>query len=263
MTLTLNVTWPVERDISIQVDCTEIQIVSECHATRASGNVSDIDIINAFGENNRVCDVDRYRIRCHGGGHIDLFPHAPDVCQIRVRRKANSYIDTYPQANFCHDTLVIILESPHRDEYQYDCINCPIAPAQGSTGCEIKLHFVEVISLCQDLYYNLCANETRVILCNPVQFQTSLVAVVDSPKWRSIRNKIWKALWSIQEIQSDFEERLISYSPNYIINACTSVLRKNVSDFLRHNRFPDAMKYETNHPSSWQWRQWRQMLTHI
>ena len=260
MTLTLNVTWPVERVIPIQVGCAEIGIVSGCHAIRANDN--DIDIINAFGGNNRVHDVDRYRIRCHDGVQLNLEPPGDDQGP-----EGSNYQDIWPQGNFAHDTLVLILESPHKDEYRDDCIDSPIAPAQNNenhrriigTGIGIENHLLDIINLCPTLRCNMSINETRVVLCNPIQFQTSLVAVVSYPGWRKIRDAVWKALWNMQEIKGEFEERLASYNPNYIVNACTSKLQKNVSNLLEQ-RFANNMKYETYHPSYWRTKQ---RLTHI
>ena len=264
MTLTLNVTWLVERVVPIQVDCAEIRIVSECHATRVNRNGSDIEIINAFGRSNRVCDVDRYRIRCHDGIQLNLEPPGDGQGP-----EGSNYQDIWPQENFAHDTLVLILESPHKDEYRDDCIDRPITPAQNNeaqnnsmiigTGIGIENHLLDVINLCPNLLCNLRIGGTRVILCNPIQFQASLVAVICSSDWRKIRNAVWRSLWDMQEIQDNFEERLISYNPSYIINACTSQFQKKISDFLKQ-RFANNMKYETYHPSYWRTGQ---KLTHI
>ena len=243
MTLTLNMTWPVQQSIIVQVDCTEIQIISSRHAARATDNNSDIIINGAFGEENLVHDdVDTYRINCHDDNQLELFLRHNDQVEC--------------------DTLVIILESPHKDEYENNCIDEPIAPAQGDTGTRFANHLLDIIELCPDLHRNLSVGETRIVLCNPIQFQTSLVAVIDVPDWRKVRDAVWKELWNMQEIKDNFEERLGSYEPDYIINACTSHLQNKISKFLLQcSRFSDSMKYETYHPSMWHRR--RRKLTHI
>ena len=240
MTLTLNMTWPVQQPMLVQVDCTGIEIISQ-HATCATGN--DIVIDGAFGEDNRVQDLYKYRIRCRDDGQLELVaPHDNDQME--------------------RDTLVIILESPHKDEYLNNCIDDPGEPAAGVTGSRIGNHLLDIIGLCPDLLCNLSDGETRVILCNPIQFQTSLVAVINAPNWRIVRDAVWKKLWNIQEIKNDFEERLEGHEPDYIINACTSHLQNKISEFLLQcNRFPDSKKYETHHPAAWHRRQ--RKLTHI
>ena len=264
MTLTLEVTWPVERNVPIQMDCDGIECIYATHAIR---NGNDIIIRDAFGETNRVHDVDRYRIRCHDGIQLNL-----ELNDDGQGPRGSNYQDIWPQENFTHDTLVLILESPHKDEYRDNCIDIPIAPAQNNiapnnnriigTGIGIANHLLDIISLCPSLYCNLSVGETRVILCNPIQFQTSLVAVIDVPNRKGVRDAVWKEFWNMQEIKNNFEDRLESYEPNYIINACTSRLQNKISEFLLQcNRFPDSMKYETYHPSVWHRRQ--RKLTHI
>ena len=254
MTLTLKVTWPVEdeMDVSIQMDCAEIRFIHPTYATR---NGNDIVIRNVFGENNRVRDVDRYRIRCQDGSQLRLDPHGDDQGLV----EGSNYRDIWPQENFTGDTLVVILESPHKDEYRNNCIDSPIAPAQNNrnnrriigTGIGIQEHLLDVIGLCPNLRCKLSGRETRVILCNPIQFQTSLVAVICSPKWETIRNKVWRTLWDMPRIKDEFRVRLASYSPNYIINACTSSLQQHISSSLGHDCFSNATKHEAYHPSYW------------
>ena len=259
MALTLEVTWPVEQDVLIQMDCAGIRCTNATHAIR---NDDDIVIRGAFGEINCVHDVDRYRIRCHDGIQLNL-EHPGDG----QGPEGSNYQDIWPQENFAHDTLVLILESPHKDEYRDDCIDRPIAPAQNNenhrriigAGIGIENYLLDIINLCPTLRCNMNIRETRVVLCNPIQFQTSLVAAICSPDWRKVRNAVWRSLWDMQEIQDNFGERLVSYNPNYIINACTSQLQKKISDFLKQ-RFANNMKYETCHPCYWRTKQ---KLTHI
>lgn len=257
MTLTLNMTWPVQQSVLVQVDCTEVRITpqGQGHVTRAIDNDSDIDINDAFGNGNRVHDVDRYRIRCRDG-ILRLDPHSGNGQDLV---EGSNYQDIRPQGNFIQDTLIVILESPHKDEYRNNCIDRPIAPAQNNrndreiigAGIGIQNYLLDVINLCPNLRCSLSVRETRVILCNPIQFQTSLVAVICSPEWRKIRDKVWRTLWNVPQIKEEFRMRLTSYNPNYIINACTSKLQKNISDFLRQGHFANFMKYETYHPSYW------------
>ena len=152
MGLTINVTWPEDLHFSVPTDCSDMRIISERKATR---NGSHIEIDGAFGRINRVCDDDVYRINCGSRDPLECCqPGAPH-----------------------EQTLVILLESPHKCEYRLNCIDRPIAPAQGTIGRNIRDHLVDIVRNCQHISSNL-DGETRIILANPIQFQTSLASII-------------------------------------------------------------------------------------
>ena len=210
---------------------------------------------------NRVCDDDRYRIRSQS--------NSPLVC---CQRDA-----AYRQ------TLVILLESPHKDEYFANCIDRPIAPALGMTGHNIQDYLMDVIHGCPNICQRLGHETTRVIIANPIQFQTSLAAIIRVPrqngeskeakkkrqeKNKKIRDAIWKALWDHKSLRSEFKGRLKRYHPDFIINACTHDLectsnnrpecsmqcrKRKICDFLKQ-RFTCAHIYAAAHPCSTHWK---------
>ena len=240
MVLYINVTWPCDLgQIRIPIDCFDMEAVSN----KASRSGNHIVIDGAFGQGNRVCDDDRYRIDRQKNGPLER-------CQ--------------PGTGY-GKTLVILLESPHRDEYSGNCIDRPIKPAMGTAGRNIRNHLINVVHSCPHLKNRLDPN-TRVIIANPIQFQCSLVSVITSGDWKKIRDAVWKALWNRQEIQNEFRKRLKGYNPNFIINACTHDLgcytcldqdkecrKKKIHDFLVEN-FPCAHIYAAAHPSSRHWK---------
>lgn len=266
MKLALNLTYPHQRGLMVEPKVGDIRIVDGCRAIRFCGLVI---INNAFGKDNIVPDVDRYRIRLDAG-RIVLYPHS----QCQVAPCSNRYNDVAAaglQEN-CDRTIVIVLESPHKDEYLRN-VGQPIAPAQGSTGSNIEDWLDHVLRSCSALCRELRAGTTRVVLSNPVQFQASLASVIESgSQWKKVRDAVWKALWDSQPtatsqdcgertanasfpIRDCFEDRLRTYSPDYIINACTSTgsmkkMKESVSSFLRCH-FPNCKRYEATHPSSW------------
>lgn len=74
---------------------------------------------------------------------------------------------------------------------------------------------------------------------NPVSYQASLGAAYkenyaresfDLGMWGALRNKIWKALFTLQI--DDFKSRMKLYQPSIIINACTSGLKNKVRDTI-------------------------------
>ena len=242
MALKINVTWPRHLpQVCIPIDCRNMRPIFK--ATKSGDHIV---IDGAFGCGNRVCDDDRYRISGESQGPLKC-------CQ--------------PYAPFDR-TLVILLESPHKDEYGNDCIDCPKKPAQGTTGNNVRDHLMNVIRSCRHIHSCL-GQETRVILANPIQFQCSLVSVInsgaESDAWKKTRDAVWKALWDIQAIQDEFRVRLDGYDPDFIINACTHDLecnpdcldiypecrKRKVHDFLVGN-FPDAHIYAAAvHPVTW------------
>ena len=265
MALKINVTWPTNLgQVCVPIDCRDMQLISS-KATRSG----DHTVINgAFGWGNRVCDDDRYRIGSQS--------NSPLVCC---------------QRNAAHrQTLVILLESPHKDEYFANCIDRPIAPALGTTGHNVQDYLMEVIHSCPDICQRLGQETTRVIIANPIQFQTSLAAIIRVPRQRGERNEekrkrekrerekrekkirdaVWKALWDLPAIRDEFRGRLERYHPDFIINACTHDLectnayrkrhcneckmqcrKRKIYDFLVEN-FPCAHIYAAAvHPVSW------------
>lgn len=117
-----------------------------------------------------------------------------------------------------YKTIVIILESPHKDEYNK--IKNVIAPALGTTGCNLDDGFVDKLnnfmtannSIIKDGIYH-------VVLMNAVQFQCSMGL---KPIVGKIRDENFLSLWASDDIVESFKKRLKKYQPNIIINCCTN-----------------------------------------
>ena len=228
-------------------------IISKRKATRNGGH---IEIDGAFGRINRVCDDDIYRINHRSSSPLECCQPV-ECCQ--------------PGAPY-EQTLVILLESPHKSEYRLNCIDRPIAPAQGTTGRNIRDHLVRIVRDCRYIRDKL-VRETRGILANPIQFQTSLVSVIRIPQKRGkkIRDDVWSVLWGYDQIQAEFKSRLDCYRPDFIINACTHDVgcnsrrrttngecneeckKRKIKQFIVEN-FPCAHIYSADHPSSIHWQ---------
>ncbi len=154
--------------------------------------------------------------------------------------------------------IVLLLESPHKDEYRSRNIYTkliPIAPAQGenklSAGGAIFNYLSEVLKFINEENHNIIPNGNfNLIISNPVQFQTSLVFIHGKPldrAYQTLRDTIWKKIWDIQDIQSDFIKRINKYNPHLIINSCTKNLKPYVNEVLEnlHNNTVINIK----HPS--------------
>ena len=229
-------------------ECCEILSQAENYVIRENDDV-DVIITGMFGCCNIIPDVYRYDIRrCQN--RFTLFPH-----HIReVNPQHNNYNDR-PAINDGVDTLVVVVESPHKDEYHDENLFSPIAAAQGSTGCGIHCHLAEIIRDVPDM-----SDEYRVIIANPIRWQASLFSLHggsprDSP-WKNLRNAVWNTLWSIDAVRCDFLTRLYNYNPSIVVNACTggktSGFNKNMDRFIRNNVIADANRRpRTPHPSEW------------
>lgn len=116
-------------------------------------------------------------------------------------------------------TIVIVLESPHKDEYNNSKSAIAPAPALGTTGCSLDREFVCKLNefmknnseAIQDGVYD-------VILMNAVQFQCSMGI---KPLDTNVRNKIFLQMCFNNDIRINFSERLKEYKPKVIINCCT------------------------------------------
>ena len=207
-----------------------------------------------FGKAQRVCDVDRYRVI--RGDDLQLKLTNPDNSPI-----GGEFVNDSPQQEFedCK-TLIVLLESPHRQEFDSNLV--PIGPAMGPTGRNLLDGLIDAIgrspAVCERI-----ASGTRVIVANPVQFQTSLFAIHrnDSvPKCRrsELRNTVWTTIWSVEEVQKDFINRIRGYRPHTILNLCTGNrspkgLKAHVTRKLVAAGF-GAQLFVGPHPS---WPQWR------
>ena len=214
-----------------------------------------------FYDNNRVPDKSRYYI---------------DQARNPIRRQS----DDEPGTN----GLVLLLESPHKDEYYRDIDN-PRAPAMGRTGkniCDYLCEVIQQIEKIEERQILECGDD--VIIANPIQFQTSLSAIhgrslsgEGSSPWKRLRNAVWTTLWAQKYIRQEFLSRLCQYSPKIVINACTNFSasvyslppRARVTKLIKSpdmdNISPPCTKailrnlanlplYECGHPASWRWK---------
>lgn len=228
----LEVDLPIDRDC-FKEDCNYVCIGDD-----------SVKVVGMFDKCKAVPDVDRYRA-LKKGNNVCLDERGPrEICRSKYKdRYANSDEHT-------SSTMVFLLESPHKDEYKD---GCPVAPAQGDTGCNIAKYLGSL--LCH-LSPNI-SDESRVIISNPIRYQTSLSMILKSKKINTkIRDKMLDNFWGIEKIKKDFLCRIRKYKPNIIINACTGGMdsngfRRTVSKYLQEKGICVGQLYEINHPSSW------------
>lgn len=224
----------------------------ECPQHIQIGEDNSVDIIGMFGPENRVQDVDRYRVIV-SDGVCDVKKHS----QFQIAPTKNKHCDLQPNHGKSQCTIVLLLESPHKDEYENGDPNFPIAPAQGATGRNIEKYLGCSLNKSEEMADEIGDN-ARFIIANPVQFQTSLWTIHKGSLtaghcWQTLRNAVWKTLWNEPQIQDEFRCRLQSYKPNIVLNCCTGGekgLRGQVQSVLfKFNS--GAQLYKADHPASW------------
>ena len=165
-----------------------------------------------------------------------------------------------------YKTIVIILESPHTDEYDQNTgSSIPIPnPALKSTGEKLQKYIKSLIKaiINQRKGKGLCPNidtgNYRIILMESIPYQCSLGHVNGKKINPDIRDLIFNKTWELNEIKNYFNERLESYKPDFIINCCTggkdeNCLRSKVQKLIEEykNKNTSTELYFGNHPSLW------------
>lgn len=147
--------------------------------------------------------------------------------------------------------LALILESPHKDEF--DQYNNPLRPANGKTGHKINN------KICSRSSITSLLNTTfayEVYLINPIQYQTSCYCVLGSSYSRANTNEVFRKMFSKKgfNLRKNFISRLKKYNPNIIINCCTSSggLKKTVEVAIKEAVNINNSNYTFDyHPSVW------------
>lgn len=266
MALFLNVEFGIDsetnQDVCVQVpdfegalECCNTLLRSERARNYVREESGNVVVTGMFGSRNIVPDVYRYDIRrCQS--EFTLFEHSVEV----NRRKHNNYNDR-PPINDGADTLVVVVESPHRSEYYNDDLYSPIAAAQGDTGCGIHHHLADIVKLITDDVTDM-GSVYRVIIANPIRWQTSLSSLHEKSPWNSpwkeLRDAVCRALWNLAAVRCDFLTRLCKYNPSIVVNACTGGsgddgFNAEVDQFLLcNNVIPDeSRRPRTPHPCVW------------
>ena len=175
MRLYLDVTWPICKTIGPLQRSSQLvdQLLRERTKLRHDlvRDCGDgLCIQGLFGCENKVPDVDRYLIERPeqpGAGRVP----SRVACEIAVTEhqignaaptqpaagdhrppfvSTHPYVDRKVVLGCDQPTLVIVLESPHRDEY--DCsVEAPIAPARGKTGARIHKYLCMVLNSCTEM----------------------------------------------------------------------------------------------------------------
>lgn len=156
------------------------------------------------------------------------------------------------------ETIAIILESPHRDEY--DNGNNPLGPALGKTGENISKYLINIFNKSQEVKDAVLTSKNtkfKILLIEAISYQCSNGAEkIDKDK----RDKLFTLVWEKGGLD-DFRVRLRNHNPIIVINSATGGI-KNIEKNDCINGKVQKILYEfgfeifhTSHPSSsWFWR---------
>lgn len=206
---------------------------------------------HAFSLGCRVPDVWRYTLQVRHGEPTTMHPVTPEGDAIpsrypdRPASAALKYKEAHEKQRLGNVVsvrlLLLLLESPHDDEYLRDKWGrlVPQAPAQKrkicGTGHGIAKCWPPAIEPLE-----LPEGDYLVILANPVPYQCSLATVGPGPaldlrdeKVQAVRDHVWTTLFALESVKRDFRERLLRYQPDIILNCCTKNLQMTVTDAIR------------------------------
>lgn len=229
--------------------------IDECIRTNLLNNKfvsnenSKLTILNTFfSKKHKMPNVCRYILK-KVSGKYELMEH-----KNKSKKFKNScFIDQDLSFRNELSAIVLVLESPHDKEYNKETFD-PIAPAQQDTGKFISEKLNEIINNNKKLL-KLGKEEYRVLIINPIPFQTSLFYIHKQPLegvYTTLRNNVWKALWKNDNTYKVNFKRIINeVNPDIIVNACTSTLSKLVKLELLESDYENCNKFKICHPSSW------------
>lgn len=210
---------------------------------------SKLTILNTFfNEKHKMPNVCRFILK-KVSGKYELIEH-----KSKSKKFKNSCFNDQ-NLSFRNElpTILLVLESPHDKEYNNETFD-PIAPAQQDTGKNISEKLNEIINNNKKLL-KLEKEEYRILIINPVPFQTSLFHIHKQPLegvYTILRNNVWKALWKNDNTyKMKFKKIINEINPDIIINACTSTLSKLVKLELLEADYVKYGKFKICHPSSW------------
>lgn len=231
----------------LKIKCKDHSIIKKLSSKKSSNfiNQKSNDIIINQDYWTTVPDTVRYRFKYVNNEFINL--------KIKNKVHSNSnYNEELLVLNKTNRRIIIILESPHLDEFT-DNMKA-ISPAQGCTGKKIDSK-VDLLLIKMKKVIEFTQNEViEIALVNPVPFQTSLVNIHGKKlekQYVTLRNNVWRSIW----YHANYKEKFINlvntlHSKDIIINACTYLLKKQISDALSEAQSFEGIIFNTYHPGA-------------
>lgn len=162
-------------------------------------------------------------------------------------------------------TIVLVLESPHIDEF--DSNHNPIRPANGATGRNIEKYIAKYASQHWKLNPKI---DYKICIVNSVQFQASCIHSLQAnnitlnTKYQRDVLKHCVLIYAFDS--SDLQNRIEEFHPNIVINCCTEkpdnmplIINNDIYDMvddaiISYSNQHNCQHFRCYHPSSKKWR---------
>lgn len=154
-------------------------------------------------------------------------------------------------SNSLRNPVVVLLESPHKDEYD-SITQTALGPCMGRSGDNFRKKF-DVLIKGSSMFNKLQTLTCDIVLFNTIQYQCSLGLPLAGKA--NIKNKKQRDSNFIACIRNgnDFIDRLGAIRPHAIINLCTKGTR-NLQQIVRNIYNQSTLNFlyvEGYHPSAW------------
>lgn len=160
-------------------------------------------------------------------------------------------------------TFVIILESPHINEFEKNRKknnpddNYGNHPAMGKTGININRFFLDyinkfipTINKCNksisDSKNDILPGKYCLYLINAIRFQCSL-----GQEKKRLKNKVFRKCFEDVDEKEFFKNYLANIKPSVVLNACTSNFKNLIWKTIDELNVDDVVMLESYHPSAW------------
>lgn len=173
-------------------------------------------------------------------------------------RQNIDYISCNQISPTLNDPIVIILESPHKNEYD-PITSMAIGPAMGRTGINFKNYFASKIQKSK-IYQQICISQHDIVLVNSIQYQCSLGYKLNGKgayRYKKQRDKNWLICFG-NSSSNDLIKRITAINPCAIINLCTIGIRNlkqhvdnDVTSNLNKIKKKSVLYTTGDHPSTW------------
>lgn len=180
-----------------------------------------VKIEKAISKRQRKMCLDQLASKIFFDSSTKKFKFYKEICTLN-NKSGVERIDFVGNSDVEENVIVIILESPHVDEYEG---NMPIGPAQGKTGDNINKYLCTILDEAvqrEILNVNSKFPKYDLVLMNAIQYQCSLG--MDPILFRDY---CFMKLWETEQIIESFHERLSLILKKYnnghviLINGCT------------------------------------------
>lgn len=212
------------------------KVTRGCRHSRPVNGVVTVQLPNdLFTRETFVPDANKFD--WDGNQLIDRTEDEWSVGEFRRRRRRRG------RGRHVDRVLLVNLESPHTSEYGPSF--SPRWPLMDATSAaSLHRNLPKLIAIMNLL------GPFKVIISNPVRWQASLARCIpDKALQEKVRDETWTALY-YAACKNDFTQRVKRYSPDWVLNACTTSVRGRVSETLIQNLATTAHIWETDHPSS-------------